>query len=258
MALKQNCVLIAQMPLRHFGGAFAVERTMWGRSDLRNLNVGQGFVDRKVGIPDGYRHPASWLLPMQTGAIASRSLAEGTGSFTGAGALGRNATAALEGTATLDAIGQLIVSATATLAGSGALSGDVLAVLLLAANLAASGDATGAATALGNAIAALEGAGAVTDTLTASGTLAAAIDVASTGDALTAAQVSADLLDSQLVETGLTVRETLRICVAALAGKVSGASGTTITIRNTADTADRIVATVDSSGNRTAVTLDAG
>jgi hypothetical protein len=51
--------------------------------------------------------------------------------------------------------------------------------------------------------------------------------------------------------------EVMRIMFAALAGKVSGAGGSTITIRDAAtDTQDRIVATVDSNGNRTAVTLD--
>lgn len=60
-----------------------------------------------------------------------------------------------------------------------------------------------------------------------------------------------------MVETGLTVRETLRLCAAALAGKISGADGSTITIRNAvADDADRIVATVDTDGNRTAITYD--
>jgi hypothetical protein len=51
--------------------------------------------------------------------------------------------------------------------------------------------------------------------------------------------------------------DVMRIMFAALAGKVSGAGGGTITIRDAAtDTQDRIVATVDSNGNRTAVTLD--
>ena len=59
------------------------------------------------------------------------------------------------------------------------------------------------------------------------------------------------------IETGLTPRQALRLMAAALAGKLSGAAGTTVTIRNAvADSKDRIVATVDSSGNRSALTLD--
>lgn len=59
------------------------------------------------------------------------------------------------------------------------------------------------------------------------------------------------------VETGLTVRNALRLMAAALAGKLSGAATTTITIRSAvADSKDRLTATVDADGNRTAVTTD--
>ncbi len=59
------------------------------------------------------------------------------------------------------------------------------------------------------------------------------------------------------IETNRTVRQGLRLMLAALAGKLSGAATTTVTIRDTNDSKDRVVATVDSSGNRSAVTLDA-
>lgn len=64
-----------------------------------------------------------------------------------------------------------------------------------------------------------------------------------------------DLADA--IEVGLTVRNSLRLQSAALAGKLAGAGGTSVTIRNAiADSKDRITATVDSSGNRTAITTD--
>jgi hypothetical protein len=56
---------------------------------------------------------------------------------------------------------------------------------------------------------------------------------------------------------GFTLEQTLKLCLAALAGKLSGAAGTTVTIRAADDSKDRIVAIVDGNGNRTAVTLDA-
>lgn len=59
------------------------------------------------------------------------------------------------------------------------------------------------------------------------------------------------------VETSLTVRGALRLTAAALAGKLSGAATTTVTIRNVPDTKARITATVDVDGNRSAVTTDA-
>lgn len=59
------------------------------------------------------------------------------------------------------------------------------------------------------------------------------------------------------IETGLTPRQAHRLEAAAAAGKISGAATTTVTIRNAvADTKDRLIATVDSSGNRSAVTAD--
>ncbi len=63
-----------------------------------------------------------------------------------------------------------------------------------------------------------------------------------------------DLTDG--VETALTLREALRLIVAASAGKISGGATTTVTIRNIGDTKNRIVATVDADGNRSAITTD--
>jgi hypothetical protein len=65
------------------------------------------------------------------------------------------------------------------------------------------------------------------------------------------------LLDrSAGVETSQTVRQAMRLMLAGLVGKLSGAGSTSIAIRDTNDTKNRISATVDSSGNRSAITLD--
>ena len=64
-----------------------------------------------------------------------------------------------------------------------------------------------------------------------------------------------DLVDG--IEVGLTPRQAVRIISAALAGKVSGAGTVTVTFRNAVvDGTDRIVATVDANGNRTAIAYD--
>ena len=64
----------------------------------------------------------------------------------------------------------------------------------------------------------------------------------------------ADGVEPASAGTERTVREALRLILSACAGQVAGASGTTITIRDLNDTTNRITATVDSDGNRTAVT----
>ncbi len=60
------------------------------------------------------------------------------------------------------------------------------------------------------------------------------------------------------VEGSLTMQDTMKIVLAALAGKLSGAGTGTVVIRDTDDTIDRIVATTDPDGNRITVTLDVG
>lgn len=58
------------------------------------------------------------------------------------------------------------------------------------------------------------------------------------------------------IETGYTAKNSMRLMLAALAGKLSGAETTTVVIRDVTDAKDRITATVDESGNRTSVTHD--
>src|SRR5688572_14337103 len=86
-----------------------------------------------------------------------------------------------------------------------------------------------------------------------------ASDLAALIDALpTAAENATGLLDAAAgVETGLTVRQALRLIAAVLYGKVSGGGTATNTFRDTGDAKNRVVSTVDASGNRTAVVLDA-
>lgn len=58
-----------------------------------------------------------------------------------------------------------------------------------------------------------------------------------------------------VVENSLTLAEVMRGILAAATGKSSGLETTTATYRDNADTKNRITATVDEHGNRSAVTL---
>lgn len=64
------------------------------------------------------------------------------------------------------------------------------------------------------------------------------------------------LIMESIVETGFSVEQSLRLILSALAGKLSGAPSGPILIRDVNDTKNRINATVDANGNRTAVTTD--
>lgn len=85
-------------------------------------------------------------------------------------------------------------------------------------------------------------------------------------DAIDALSIKADagteiadaLLDRASAVEGYTVRQLLRLVAAALVGKADGFPGPgTVHMRDVADTKNRITATVDAAGNRTAVVLDA-
>lgn len=92
------------------------------------------------------------------------------------------------------------------------------------------------------------------DVLTAAAIATGAIDA----DAL-AADAGGEIADAVLDETtdtGYTLRQLMRGVAAALLGKLSGAATTTVTVRDAGDNKDRITATVDADGNRSAVTLD--
>lgn len=75
------------------------------------------------------------------------------------------------------------------------------------------------------------------------------------GDVPTAAE-NADAVLDEVVEGAVTLRQSIRLHNAALGGKASGLETTEAKYRDLADTKDRITATVDSDGNRTAVSRD--
>lgn len=64
-----------------------------------------------------------------------------------------------------------------------------------------------------------------------------------------------DLADG--VEVSLTLRQAMRLLSAVMVGEAAvGGGGTTVTFRNAIDTKDRVIATVDNDGQRTAITTD--
>lgn len=75
-------------------------------------------------------------------------------------------------------------------------------------------------------------------------------------DDLPSAATIAAAVWATVIENSLTALEWMRLMGASLLGKLSGAATTTVSIRDTADSKNRVVATVDSDGNRTGVTLD--
>lgn len=76
--------------------------------------------------------------------------------------------------------------------------------------------------------------------------------------AIPTAAANAAAIWALVIEGAHTAKDYMRLMAAAAFGKVSGAATTTVTIRDRADTKNRITATVDADGNRSSVVVDAG
>jgi hypothetical protein len=281
VGLKQNTTLLAQMPLRHLGGAVGTLRPMWGRTDLRNQSVGQGIPSKLAGIPSGHLAPSSWTLPYKPGAMSSFTnlvvtLTPGTLNL----AAGRNISGDTTVTVTVNpTAGQLIVSAVgstsitfnlaANLAGALSASGSTAVTCTVNnATLGAIVDAVGATLVQFSASATPRATGNLSGDITpftelSPQSLSAAVWEAlasaystpgSMGELLNSAGSAADPLLGT-VEGTLTLRDVQRILLAVAAGDATGLEGSAMVFKSRDGTKNRIEATY-SSGDRTVDTLD--
>lgn len=261
MALLQNGFRDASSGIRIFGATAsnnAYPSALIGNTDKialkRNLTAGEGISSDLASIPAGRSNKYAYVLPQKPGAISSHNEAQGVAAWTGSIAAGRNIAGEFGGVASFTATGQLVVSGSGSFAGAAAFSGNIVAALAASGSFAGVASYTATPTALAWASGTFTGAASFAATRYATGSLSGSFSPAVT---LEAAGFSGYLLDQEDVETGLTLRQALRLITAAVGGEVSGGGTTTITFRNAvADDADRIIATVDSNGNRTAISYD--
>lgn len=251
---------------------------------MRNITAGEGITDDTVSIPSGNRHPSAWMMPQKPGALASRNLINGSGTVSGADIWAvKLAEASLVGSGSLSAIGSLIVQALADLTGSGEVSdADVKAFLAAVADLTGSGTISDAdLEGFGAVLAALTGSGtALGSTLSGVGELDA--DLVVTGTGLTTANVGqavwaaiATANDSpgtmgeklndagsatnpwtEVIESGYTAAEILRLIAAVTQGNASGLEGASPVFKSIDGTKDRVEATY-TNGERTVTSRDA-
>lgn len=261
MALIGNYSILLKTPGRWLGGPTpSGERSNWnGTGESNNRFFSQTGFDRRESTPRGYRPPYTFQLPLYSGGLASVNQISGTATVSNANlAGGKNAEATIAGTGGFtNAALQLIASLVATIAGTGAFQTNpqLVGLIQAAATLVGAGSiSTAQLGAKASLVAALAGLGTASSVnLTAKGNISA--DITPFTD-LSPEGLAIAILDKSNVESNLTVREALKLLSAVLAGEVSGGGTTTITFRSTDDTKDRIVATVDSNGNRTAITYD--
>jgi hypothetical protein len=73
MGIIGNGRLLAKVRTTRIGGlTLCHERQNYNQVD-RNRFLGVGFSDKKAGVPVGYRHPASWVMPEKPGGLASHN-----------------------------------------------------------------------------------------------------------------------------------------------------------------------------------------
>ena len=215
-----NYSVLSKDPGRSIGGGaigLGMNRADYNKTSMARAAFAGEAWEPKSGVPDGYRAPYAWVMPLTAGGLSARNALLGTGDIEDLNlAGGVNGEATLTGAGDITGAGALIVSLVAALTGSGTISSaEAIAYLNLAAELAGAGDLAGAATALAHASVALEGAGEAAGTATALGTLAASIVV--TGDALSTANIGAAVW-AQVIESGFTAEQILRIIAAFAAG----------------------------------------
>ena len=285
--LIQNGYRDTSVGLRYFGAGILINGayprvSQYSVGSSRNIFMGDADIDAKASIPDGTRHPVAWQMPQKAGGLSCRNNVSGSGSLAADILAVKLAEADITGSGDLtDAIGSLVVQLIADLLGSGEVSdGDLKAFLQAVASLSGSGGVTGAAlTALGELIVSMTGTGtSSTSVLTGTGELDADLVVTGSGlstsnvgqavwSALAAANNTVGTMGEKLndagsgsnpwtevIESGLTAAEVLKIILAVQAGKTD-ITGSTVTFRDVADTKDRVTASMTGS-ERTSVTLD--
>lgn len=234
-------------------GAYAANT----RANYSNPAVNKSRIiywSSKQSLPDGYKIGDAIFPPLKSGGIASSTNISGSGSLTAEGISAKLATATLDGVGDLTAALSVITPGEAALSGSGSVSADILAVSSLLSAISGSGSVSADLSAVIPAEAALSGSGSMSPNLTGTGRLEASITPFT---ALSPESLASAVMNST-VETGYNLEEALRLILSAVAGKVSGAGGSTITIRSVTDGTSRIVATVDSNGNRSSIVYDVG
>jgi hypothetical protein len=253
MALKRNGREVFYNNPGSYLGTQSFQSGNFVKGGLRNRNVG-GFDQRFSAYGNGALHPVVYIMPQKSGSISSytRSSSNLTSSALLIPALPMEINGNFTLTVTnaqLDQVVQLIASGVLALTGSANLAA---AVALEAASVF---NLTGSALLGGVIPVAASGVMSLSPSVTLD---ADAFMIASAGGPtpLSPEGLAASLLDENDIETGYTVRESIRLILSALVGKVSGAETTTVTIRDINDSIDRIVATVDANGNRTSVTKD--
>lgn len=232
-----------------------------------------------AAIPAGGYAPAVFYPPQTSGQMVMRATGDGTMASDLFAA--KLMELAASGSGTLSANAALVVSMVLALAGAGDLAATIIGRLNAEMDLTGSGDLAADMHGIASAIMNLTGAGQLEALISGIGDME--LDIVVTGTGLTTANVGqavwsalaaannepgtmGEQLNSagaggnpwtQVIESGFTAAEILRLLAAVMAGKSSGGATNTVEFTGLDGTTVRIVATVDEAGNRTNVIRNA-
>jgi len=275
--LLGNYTVLNKSTGRSLGGATISEtRAQWGGNSRMNQYLG-GFAEQN-GIPIGYRPPYCFVMPLKGGGMSMRAIASGT--MTANLIPTRPMTIDLVGSSDFDATAALIVSMAAAFSGSGSLTAAIVGRLNATCDMTGSGDLAADMTAIASAVVAMLGSGGLEAAIAAFGDMS--IDITVTGTGLTVENVgpavwasvaaannipgsmgeklndagSASNPWTEVIESGYTAAEILRLLAAVAGAKASGGDSSTVVFRDLGDTKNRAILNVDEGGNRSSVTLN--
>ncbi len=240
---------------------------------------GEAINEDLASVPDGVSPHYAIAMAQKAGRISSRNMIYGDGDASSTMTLAKLMEALLTGSGDAEATGGLIVQLIATITGDGEISdADMKAFLLMVATLTGDGDITADISAEALLEAILSGSGGAEGTATGTGAMAA--NILSYGDLTpegirdtvwnavassynTAGSMGEKVNDAgsasnpwtEVIESGFTAAEILRIIASVTAGDATGLNGPSATFKSLDGTKDRVKASV-SNGSRDVTQLD--
>jgi hypothetical protein len=276
--LLGNYSVLHKSPAKFSSGQTASgDRANWNKIGMVR-SAGDGTLAwSQIAVPLGFTGGSAWVPPRKAGGMALRGF--GTGALSANLIPSRAMQAALSGVGDLGAIAALVVGMAIAMSGGGGLSGTIQGRLNATADFVGQGTLTAGLSALANMISALQGQGNLSAVIAAYGNMT--IDIVVTGTGLSTANVAdavwgalaavnnktgsmgKKLNDAgtasnpwtQIIESGYTAAEILKLLVSHAAGPATGLEGSDPQFKSLDGTKTRIDGTY-SAGTRTIDALD--
>lgn len=283
MALYNNGYRLGSTPFRsglgalttiyNGGGSLFRNAAPTGRMRASAMTFGEYNA-----FPNGNLHPVCWMLPQKAGGMSMRPLGEGT--LAADLIPTRPMTIDMTGSGDLEATAALVVSMACAMTGSGSLTATITGLLDMTCDMTGSGDLTADMEGIASMAIDMLGQGDLEATIAAYGDMT--IDIVVTGTGLSTANVGASVWNAlaasfnavgtmgeklndagsasnpwtEVIESGYTAAEILRLIAAATQGSATGLEGAAPAFKSIDGTKDRITATY-SNGTRTVTGRDA-